>query len=191
MDSSPNFPATVRLTDGLAERCKARGHAIVQAYREGRHAASLAVSSHGAELNVDLQINAKMAECAFCLMVGLDPLVALWWSDRPDPGYDCAWRGWRWDVKSTKLSGRYLIWPVNKRHIFESKPFDMLALMKQHNDNLRFSAGGWVTKTVFADRHEVADEAHRLTTGTWYMDECCLGDLDMTPTKENSTWANG
>src|SRR5207253_1957059 len=115
----------IKLPNDLVKRSWDQGRRIVAAYQRGENAASLAVSSHGAEDDAELQAKARMAECAYCVWAKLDPSTALQWGDRCDPGWDVKHLGLRVDVKRTHGNGRYLLWPVNKRQIFESKPFHL------------------------------------------------------------------
>jgi hypothetical protein len=68
---------------------------VVKGYRLGRNPASLAVSSRGADQDIKLQTLGRMAECAFAIDVGLDPLTVLNWGERCDNGFDCVVNGRR------------------------------------------------------------------------------------------------
>jgi hypothetical protein len=162
----------VTLPRDLIDHCERYGRQVVDDYRAGLNSASLAVSSHGAEANVELQSIARMAECAFCCFASIDPLASLNWSHRCDPGYDVWCWNMHWDIKYTNWHGRFLIWPINKRAIFHSKKFDALCLVKA--DPPRFLIGGHTLKAIFAAEHLVAPPGHKLAAGTWYMHESDL-----------------
>jgi hypothetical protein len=134
------------------------------------------VSSHGAQFNIELQAHARMAECAIALHFGLDPRAALHWSDYCDAGFDLRAFGVRWDNKQTDR-GRNLIWPINKRHIYQTKEFDVLGLVRGPVDERIFIMVGFTNKPMFWHEHKVADDAHALDAGTWYMPEAELWDL--------------
>lgn len=159
----------IELPSDLMERCKHYGQRRVWLYRRGFNAASLAVSSHGAENNPELQAIALMSECAFALWASLDPIGAVNWSDRCDAGFDVKAWGARWDVKYTGRNGRYLIWPIRKRHILASKQFDDLVLIKAAPP--RFLIVGWILKAIFVADHHTAPLGHALDEGTWYLDQ--------------------
>jgi hypothetical protein len=171
-------PPRTTLPESLILHCCRFADQVLDAYRNGENAASRAVSSHGAENNWGLQALGKMAEAALCQYLGIDPLLALHWGRRCDPGFDLiALGGHRIDVKYADCSYRYLIWPVNKRHIFHQKPFDMLVFVKA--DYPDFLMQGWTTKENFYREHKCAPEGHRLAVGTWYMDESELKPMSM------------
>jgi len=159
---------TISLPSDVIERCRHHAARIVADYDAGFNAASRAVSTHGMERNVEWQAHGKMAECAFALWLGVS-LDGLNWSRRPDTGADISFYGFLLDVKATTARGRYLIWPIGKRHIFESKRFDALVLVK--GDIPIFEIVGFIEKRAFADRHRVWDGDHGLQPGTWYMAE--------------------
>jgi hypothetical protein len=150
------------------ERSEAFGAERVRRYKAGLDPASLAVASHGAENNPKLQAFARMAECAFCRCYGLDPHVILPWAGGADGGFDVR-LGLRIDVKATSMSGGFLIWPVNKRHIFASKHFDVLVMVKGCVP--WFLVWRWLTKAEFAARRQEAGPRHRLTEGTWFVED--------------------
>jgi hypothetical protein len=159
---------TVTLPNKWINESERYGLRVVNGYSDGRNPESLSVSSRGAEKNVALQAHARMAECAGCLHFGLDPTTALDWSQFCDNGYDFIYAGVRWDVKATR-NGHYLIWPVNKRDIFDSKQFDDLILIRGVQPT--FTIAGFILKSVFREEHRVAGGGHVLDRGTWYMDE--------------------
>lgn len=164
MDSSQ----IIRLPNDVIERCKAHGQQRVEGYAIGRNCGSRALSSHGAEANADLQAFSMMGECAFCLWADVS-IENLNWTGHSDPGFDLEINGYRFDVKTTGAGCHYLIWPVNKRHIFEGEPFDYLVLVKGRPPI--FQIAGVISKEAFGRQHKVADEAHKLDAGTWFMHE--------------------
>jgi hypothetical protein len=166
----------VQIPQSLIDKCIDHGKRIVATYRNGGNAASLAVSSHGAQHNPHLQATGKIAECAFFLWMGVDPLLFVNWTDHCDRGCDARFHGVRFDIKTTTMRGQYLIWPINKNGFYESKGFDALALIKL--DLCTAELTGWVSKARFLAEHQVADEAHKLDCGTWYMHERELSRFD-------------
>lgn len=161
-----NRAPSVKLPNKLLGRCWQYGEMVVRGYARGLNANSLAVSSHAAEHNRALQARARMAECAFCLAVGANPYGALDWSNSCDDGKDVLLFGHlRIDVKHTR-NGYFLIWPLNKRHIFDRKHFDLLVLVR--GTEPIFEISGWVSKIRFQREHGIADETHKLDTGTWF-----------------------
>lgn len=150
---------------------------LVEDYAAGRNANSRAVTCFDAHSNTELQARAKMSECAFALFAGADPKYAIHWGRESDGGNDLNWRGKLWDVKATSMRGRFLIWPIAKNHIFESKRFDCLVLVK--NEPPLFVVAGWIPKKEFAERKRVATENHKLFPGTWHLDETELWGVDL------------
>lgn len=159
---------TVTLPNEWVARSKNYARQVIDGYSNGRNSNSLAVSSHGAERDIRLQEHARMAECATCFHFGLDPDRMLNWSVYCDPGWDVIAHGVRWDVKATP-TGCHLIWPINKRHIFESKRFDALILVRGREPT--FTMVGFIIKPVFQHEHKIAPAGHVLDPGTWYMHE--------------------
>lgn len=166
----------ITLDRAETDRCVEYGRQVVRDYETGRADCSLQFSSHGAERNARLQAESKMAECILARKLGLavDPLFL-----SPFFSYDVATTRLTLDVKQTGLSGRYLIWPVRKNDIFASKAFDHLALVK--TDWNRGYPVGWIEKWEFHELKVVAGENHRLTKGTWHVDESVLHPFDSLP----------
>lgn len=166
----------ITLDSATTERCIEYGDRVVRDYAAGRADRSLDFSSHGAERNARLQAESKMAECILAHTLGLpiDPLF-----NSPFFSYDVATARVTLDVKQTGLSGRYLIWPVRKNDIFASKAFDHLALVK--TDWNRGHPVGWIEKWEFHELKVVAGDNHRLTKGTWHVDESVLHPFDSLP----------
>lgn len=159
------------------ERCVQFGRDIVAGYERGDFPRSLAFSSHGVERDPEAQAKAKMAECIMALWLG-QPLESLFYGGSMRP-WDLLSGRSKIDVKRTHLGGKYLIWPINKNSIFMSKDFDILALVK--ND---WNAGfprGWLGKWEFFSRKEIAGEDHKLTAGTWHVDESLLRAMAELP----------
>lgn len=163
----------ITLPPELAQRSVEFAIDAVAGLKAGRYPASSAVSCFGAEDNIGLWIRAKMAECAFCLYVGEDP-EKLHWKSGPDAGDDLVWRGLRWDVKTTEMRNRCLIWPLGKNSIFEQKKFDMLVLVK--NAPPVFQITGFVSKDRFRQKKKIAGAKHFLVEGTWFMEQNDLTD---------------
>jgi len=141
---------------------------MVANYARGGNPNSLAVSYRGAERDVRLQVAAKMAECIIAIEYDLDPLMVLNWSLEPDH-YDIVIADFRLDVKSAFPTYEYLIWSLAKNHIFESKQFDALALVKINDQYGVGYSQGWITKGEFSEMKQIAGEGHKLDCGTWYM----------------------
>jgi hypothetical protein len=171
-DTNPN---DVRLPDVWIARCWKHARKIVCDYAVGKHAPSLAVSSHGAEKNIGLQAQAKMAEVAFAIWCGCDPEAVVNWSGEIDPGFD-VFHKIKFDVKHT-AHGHRLIWPINKNDFFDSKDFDALVLVR--GESPLFNIWKWIWKKDFRRGRLIAGEGHDLTPGTRYMDgyDCCDVDL--------------
>jgi hypothetical protein len=173
MDSK--YPV-VLLPDRLRVRCERYGQEVVRSYAAGLNPASRAVSSHGAERDWDLQARAKMAEVACCLYFGIDPETALNWSQHCDSGFDLDWLGLRIDVKVMHAGSSFLIWPVNKRHIFDSKRFDVFVLVEERLPE--FALCGFMRKGDFRARKREAGEGHKLTPGTWFVERDKLDPIE-------------
>jgi hypothetical protein len=170
----------IELDQPTTKRCVAFGHEIVRRYAAGLTPQSRAFSSHGAESNVELQIESKMAECIFAVSLGLpvDPLFG-----DSTRSWDVQTKRSLVDVKQTGLNGRYLIWPLNKNEIFASKRFDLLALVKNRGN--RGAPVGWITKQDFALKKLVAGERHKLTSGTWHVGDDELMPMSLLPGHED------
>jgi hypothetical protein len=166
----------ITLDRPTTDRCVEHGQQAVRDYADGRADRSLAFSSHGAERDAKLQAASKMAECILARRLGLplDPLF-----NTPFFSYDVATLRQTLDVKQTGLHGRYLIWPVRKNDIFASKAFDHLALVKSEWN--RGVPIGWIEKWEFHELKVVAGPGHRLTEGTWHVDESILHSFNELP----------
>ena len=169
----------ITLSPKWISRSEIYGHDVVAQYRARNNLASLAFSSHDAENDPVLQAHARMAEIALCVWAGIDPLQELNWSGRCDDGWDVKVSDTRFDVKATGPRSQYLIWPIRKNSIFASKRFDSLALVR--GEAARFEIAGHIPKALFATEHRVADEAHVLDTGTWYMHQSELWTFPFLP----------
>jgi hypothetical protein len=171
------------LPSDLLGACVRYGKTLRAHYASGGSPQSRAFSSHGAENNPILLGESKMAECIFCMEAGLNPREALKWSvDHPDGDYDCLLRQVRVDVKYTGINSRYLIWPINKNPIFDSKGFDALVLIKLDGDRGRGFVQGWMTKASFRKLRSIAGPGHKLDAGTRYVDQDLLLDMAKFPT---------
>jgi hypothetical protein len=156
--------------------CVGYGRGAVHDYVTGRANKSLRYSSHGAETNVRLHIESKMAECILARALGL-PIEPLF--QRPFCDFDVDTPRVTIDVKGTSLHYKYLIWPLRKNELFAGKQFDFLALVK--NDwNVGYPVG-WIEKWEFFRRKQIAGEGHVLTKGTWHVDEEILEPIENLP----------
>ena len=164
------------LPRSISNRCLRFGCEVVISYRVGNNDNSLSVSSHDAENDPLLQAQGKAGECAVCLWRG-GSIEQLNWQNRPDGGFDLMIDKYRVDVKTIDINKRFLIWPINKRHLFHVKQFDVMILVKAALP-FEFHICGYVSKQRFAERHRVADAAHPLSPGTWYMENSQLGDIE-------------
>lgn len=165
---------TVVLEKAVIDRCYEFAHQIVSNYVGGHNDRSRSVSSHGADVDIELQARAKMAECAFAIWarIGIERVS---WMLGPDNGADFTVRAnLRVDIKHTGLRSRYLIWPLRKNALFESKQFDAIVLVKSEAD--LFEISGWISKIEFSRRKLTAAEGHALTAGTWYVPEEILSE---------------
>lgn len=165
---------TARLPDKWIRRSEEWGRQVVADYAAGRNERSRAVQCFDAASNVGLQQKAKMAECAFAFMVGLDPEKVVHWERWCDNGSDVFWADQKWDVKATAWGNKYLIWPIAKNELFKIKKFDQLVLIGCACPD--FEMVGYVSKEVFGNQHHVAPESHALFPGTWYMADDELRD---------------
>ena len=167
---------------GAISSARRRASKMVKNYEDGLDNASLAFSSHGAEHNIDLQTKAKLAEVTFAMWAGENPKTAVHWADGADNGFDVKTGCQYVDVKHTSLRGQYLIWPVRKRDIFHSKPFNSLVLVKSDNDI--YYVWCWLPKDEFFQKKLVAGSNHLLTTGTWFVHEKDCRKMDSFPRQE-------
>jgi hypothetical protein len=110
------------------------------------------------------------APCAFLS-------ASLNWTGYSDCGFDVLWAGARIDVKWTGQRGRCLIWPINKKHIFDQEPFSVLVLVR--GDCPRFTIAGFVSKTMFGRCKHEADGSNGLDRGTWFMHQAELADPEL------------
>lgn len=164
------------------DRCIAHGHDAVRAYAEGRNQRSHALSSHGADTNPELWAMSKMGEVAFAIWAGIDPDRGLNWNNRADDGKDLVAFRHRWDVKTIEDHKRFLIWPINKRHLFHEKQFDALVHVKAAAP--LFTIAKWINKQAFFNEKLIANgfTPPGLTEGTWYMYEGRLWEMETVAT---------
>lgn len=165
----------------LAQKCDDFAQRLVAHYAQGGSPQSRAFSSHGAESNPLLLCEAKVGECVFALHMEQDPHSRLNWAgDRPDSDYDIAIGRTLVDVKQTGLYGSFLIWPINKNRIFDSKDFHVLALTKTSvvrdaDGKIVVARGyveGWSGKQWFRLRRKIAPDGpagKKLDVGTRYL----------------------
>lgn len=167
----------VILPDDLVSLCEEHGRKIVEGYASGRNAASRAVSSHGAENDPILQAKGKMAEVAFCLWAGLDPIQNLNWSENVDKGFDVHFHNYKLDIKWIRSGYHFLIWPVNKRRFYLDTRFGALVLVR--GDGPSFCIHKWITKAGFFCEKQIAPDPMQkgITPGTWFMEDKNLWDI--------------
>ena len=162
---------TIELRSDLCRLCDAHGRRVVEAYRSGNNEASRAYSFGGADLDHRLHADGRKAECAFAIWCDRDPYEVLDWSDHADDGKDLLLDELlRVDVKSTRPSGRLLLWPILKNPIYLKKKFHIMALMRGTGANWEDPLG-WIDKDRFWRDKITADErtAPKLIAGTWFM----------------------
>lgn len=160
----------------IIEKARKWARRMISDYEKGLHAASLAVSSHGAQYDEDLLKESKLAECAMSVWAGLSPLTAVRWEPGPDDDYDVVVGNCRIDVKHTSPYGSRLIWPLRKNDFFHKKQFDVLVLVK--GKGAAYRVVGWLPKQKFFGDKHVATAGHKLTKGTWYVDQGKLHKMD-------------
>ena len=162
---------SVTLPSDIIERCWKHGQRMVGKFAHPQdiwNIRSAALSSHGAEKNVNLLGRSKMAECAFCLWADID-VDRLNWTAIPDDGSDVLWRSIRIDIKhSSHDAPRYCIWPRNKTHLFDGKQFDVIVQLFGIEPILTLQ--GWITKHEFRHLRKIAENVRGLDDGTRYVD---------------------
>jgi len=163
------------LPDSLIAKSYRWSDQVVKDYANGNNPNSLDVTVLDADKDPELQAHGKMAEVAFAIYAGYDPLQQVSWTRHCDGGFDLLWHNMLWDIKHTKR-GFNLIWPLGKNKIFDSKHFDNLALVRGEKPN--FEISGWITKQIFAKRHKVAGKNHFLEEGTRHIDMRELWGID-------------
>lgn len=172
------------LVSDWRERIVTFAHMVVASYAtdnkpRSREIAEAMEAKHGApRIDRDWKVQAlgRAGEVGYCLGYGLDPATALDWSSFCDSGSDVRRDGRSWDVKTTGLRGRYLIWPVEKKHFFDTGCADMLVLALVGEG--RVDLVGQVTRERFRQDRQTADDMHKLYTGTWFMDRSNLDEID-------------
>jgi hypothetical protein len=159
----------MRLSPELYDRCLQWGNELADHYARGGSPQSRAYSSHGMEADPIGLSKSKAAECVFALFFGLDPdLVIDWDVNVPDAGFDVLVGDMtKVDVKQVDPHDEYLIWPVRKTSLFDSKNFNVLAAVE--TEGADGECRGWIGKRSFRRCRLIAGEDHRLTTGTRYM----------------------
>jgi hypothetical protein len=155
----------------FAERC-------VKGYEDGEKDISRQYERPGIATSLDAQTLGKAAECAFCIDNDLDPMTALDWTPKLDPGWDVVIRERKIDVKGTDTE--MLMWPVTKNAFLEQCPADLFVLVrrlvrprtKTMKDILEadtFEVSGWVTVKEFIAKHHTAPPPSWLDAGTKHM----------------------
>jgi hypothetical protein len=157
------------------------GAGMLDDFKHPDNVYTAALSSHNAENDPVLQANARMAECVAALYYDLDPFTVLNWSRKPDGGADFTYCGLRPDVKNTAMEKRACIWPLHKNHLLADKQFDILILVKHCEDRTTFEMTGWCTKREFIMKRLTAGPGHYLTTGTWFVHQNTLHDMEELP----------
>lgn len=157
------------MTPRVFERCEEWGSGLAGHYADGGSPQSRALSSHGAESNPELLRDAKVAECCLAMHFGFDPEKVIDWTVyRPDRGWDLLVDLTKVDAKQVGVNDRFLIWPVRKKNIFDSKDFHVLVAVRTKG---RWGqCCGWIGKKQFRRRWQIADEVHLLTEGTPYIE---------------------
>jgi hypothetical protein len=162
----------VQLSGYWQRRCEDFARTVVEGYRLGRKEFSRRMTLPGKPAiwgNAQVQFVGRLGEVAWCKYLGLDPDKALDWGRWCDHGADFTIGPHIVDVKSTDHAyGTKLIWPVQKNHIFDSNPFNCLALARiEENDDVRLM--GVISKDRFAKECITSDGNDRLVKGTRYV----------------------
>lgn len=168
------FDNEVWLDQDIIDRCDDLGIRRVANFDSGKS------SSQRSMLDIEhdpvKQAESMKGECAFCLWMGGD-IDKLNWTGLADVGHDLNIYRHTYDVKSTGIFGRYLIWPLKKNDLYDGKKFDYLVLVKVGNPICTIAR--YCSKQVFKDRHQTAWPNHRdLIPGTWFMHERDLEPAD-------------
>src|SRR5262245_55237396 len=116
----------VYVPKALYYKCEEFAKANVLGYIEGRKDTALAM--HGAEHNIELQRQAKVAQYAVCIFRDLDPEKELDFStDHLEPGHNFIYCGLRIKVCHTMI-GTKLIYPKTKLHFVHEVAIDHMVL---------------------------------------------------------------
>ena len=169
----------VWLPSDIKCRCWRHGEEMVAMYERGDvpvpHRSRFPI--RGVEFDARKQTEAKMAECVFAIKRnGLDPRVYEI-GTRSQTNTMPSVNKLRCDVKGAPMFCRYLIWSKAKNHIFESKGFDVLVLVKVNVDKGWGYSQGWCTKREFREKKSIAGKGHRLDEDTWHLDEDILREM--------------
>lgn len=178
----------VFVAHNLVDKCYAFGEKVVDSYQRGKKEASRNLALKGKppiDADVEVQAAGRMAECAACIYLELDPIKELDWSSKCDGGYDFKMHnGIKVDVKaSTHPHARKLIWPVTKVDFLE-KAADVLLFAKVRLDKAQMlgvpvELVGWVFKDEFIQHHQIAESWERgMIAGTPYMLDKDLNDVE-------------
>lgn len=153
----------------LMQRCRRSCEARVEGFLNGNAKVSSAkLAILGIEGNVEDQTRSLVAEVGFCLWLGGD-VETINWATHIDEGWDVAFHGRKYDVKSTGPRGRCLCWPLLKARFYDQVDFGHLVLVRV--DGPRCDIVGYISKAAFKQAHHVAPEGHFLLPGTWYLDQ--------------------
>jgi hypothetical protein len=178
---------------GWRDRIVEFAHKVIASYAahnkpRSQEIATAMTVKHGApraDLDWKVQAIGRAAEVGYCLAYGLDPETSLNWAHLCDRGSDLTRDGRTWDVKATGLYGRFLIWPVEKRHYFDTGCADMLVLALVGDG--RVELVGQITRDRFRQERQTADDMHKLYTGTWFMDRRDLDEMEVPSCQAEQT----
>ncbi len=183
MNISDVYPSWQDLPPEWVQRCWEFAGRVIDSYAAGKKPRSLAIDQAHSEETGELpasrdivkQANARAAEVAVCLELGLDPETALNWGDKCDVGFDLIvpYNGTdlKVDVKNSP-HGDLLLWPKKKNHFYKETPFDVLCFV---NARLEFNRGEYKTRYVigkwrFYKTKRIAGPDDKLQDGTWFVD---------------------
>jgi hypothetical protein len=161
----------IRLPRELCDRSyEFADRSMVAGYEQNEKPASHFYSSHGLDTDVRGQAIARMAECAFCEWAGFDANVALDWGNEPDRGFDVIYGGQRIDIKQTKMTSHFLLWPGNKPL---KKEFDAFVLLKFAviDAAFPFSIPRYISREDFIRKHRVATGQDPVSKGSLIVHE--------------------
>ena len=174
--------SAVLLTTDLIEQCRDWGRRIVLNYENGVTPASRELSWGGIERDPVEQARGKMGEVIACLQLGAgDPKTALSWHAKAGDadGADFVHNGISLDIKSTKPTGAYLIWPMGKRSKFWSLCAPYLALALVDVEHGRGEAVGFISRERFHREMIIAGPRHPLAEGTWHVHKSVLSPMSL------------
>jgi hypothetical protein len=163
----------IDISDEMLRQSEAFGRAVVASYAAGAKARSKRMAMHDIDKDPRMQAVGRVGEVAAAIYLGLDPRADLdWGSVATDAGSDFSLPVGSVDVKATNHSrARRLIWPVNKRAIFEEACADILILAVVAPDLRSAELRGWLLREDFTKMRKTAGPADALMQGTWYVDQ--------------------